>query len=265
MEAGALVLFCSATLSNSKAFNVKRHYDALHQHKYDKTVGKLREDSVKKLRNSLGVQQSVFKKLIDENENAITACYVVAEKVARFSRPFTDGEFARVCIQDVANVMVPKQAHLFEKISLSRTTIARRIEETGENIYEQLQSKADIFEYFSLAFDESCDMSDTAQLSVFIRAVAKDRSVHEDHVGLIPLHFTIRGVDIKEAVLNALCYKIPNLSLSKLVGLTTDGVASMAGKENGAVALLKKYLQESDFIQDVITLHCFIHQESLCA
>ena len=39
----------------------------------------------------------------------------------------------------------------------------------------------------------------------------------------------------------------------------------MTGKENGAVALLKKYLQESDFTQDVITLHCFIHQESLCA
>ena len=108
-------------------------------------------------------------------------------------------------------------------------------------------------------------MSDTAQLSVFIRAVAKDLSVHEDLVGLIPLHDTTLGVDIKEAVLNALHHNIPNLSLSKLIGLTTDGAASMIGKENGAAALLKKYLQESDFTQDVVTLHCFIHQESLCA
>ena len=152
---------------------MKRHYDALHQHKYDKTVGKLREDSVEKLRNSLGVQQSVLKEPIEENENAVTASYVVAEKVARFSRPFTDGEYARECIQDVAKLMVPKQANLFEKISHSRTTIARRIEEIGENISEQLQSKTEIFEYFSLAFDESCDVRDTAQLSVFIRAVAK--------------------------------------------------------------------------------------------
>ena len=58
----------------------------------------------------------------------------------------------------------------------------------------------------------------------------------------------------------ALHNKIPNLSLTKLVGLTTDGAASITGKENGAVALLKKYLQESDFTQDVITLHCFIHK-----
>ena len=143
-----------------------------------------REDLAEKLRNSLGVQQSVFKKPIEENENAITASYVVAEKVTRLSRSFTDGEYARECIQDVAKLMVPKQAHLFEKISLSRTTIAGRIEEIGENISEQLQSKADSFEYFSLDFDGSCDMSDTAQLSVFISAVTKDLSVHEDLVGL---------------------------------------------------------------------------------
>ena len=94
---------------------MKRHYNALHQHKYDKTVGKLREDLVEKLRNSLGVQQSAFKKPIQENENAITASYFVVEKVARFSRAFTDGEFARECIQDVAKLMVSKQAYLFEK------------------------------------------------------------------------------------------------------------------------------------------------------
>ena len=39
-------------------------------------------------------------------------------------------------------------------------------------------------------------MSDTAQLSVFIRAVAKDLSFHEDLVGLISLYDTARGVDI---------------------------------------------------------------------
>ena len=90
-------------------------------------------------------------------------------------------------------------------------------------------------------------------------------SVYEDLVGIIPLQDTTHGVGIKEAVLNALHYKIPNLSLSKLVGLMTDGSTSMTGKENGAVALLKKYLRESDFTQDIITLHFFIHQESFCA
>ena len=177
---------------------MKRHYNALHQDEYDKTVGKLREDLVEKLRNFLCVQQSVFKKPIEESESAITASYVVAEKVARFSRPFIDGEFARECIQDVAKLMFPMQAHLFEKVSLSRSTIARIIEEIGKNISEPLQSIADTFKYFSLGFDESCDLSNTAKLSVFIRAVAKDLSIHEDLVGIISLHDPTRDVDIKE-------------------------------------------------------------------
>ena len=58
--------------------------------------------------------------------------------------------------------------------------------------------------------------------------------------------------------------KMPNSSLFELVELTTDGAPSKTGKENGAGVLLK-YLQESDFKQDVISLHCFIHQESLSA
>ena len=138
-EAFVLGLWCNSFYF--KSLQVKRYYNALHQHKYEETVGKLREDLVEKLRNSLGEQQSLFKKPIEENKNAIIASYVVAEKVARYSRPFTDGEFARECIQDVAKLMVSKQAHRFEKI-ISRTTIAR-IEEIGENVSEQLQSKAD--------------------------------------------------------------------------------------------------------------------------
>ena len=79
-----LCLVYGATLSISKVFNVKRRYNALHQDKYDKTVGNLREDLVKKLRNSLCVQESVLKKPFKENENAITASYWVFRKTAWF-------------------------------------------------------------------------------------------------------------------------------------------------------------------------------------
>jgi len=35
--------------------------------------------------------------------------------------------------------------------------------------------------------------------------------------------------------------------------------------KNGAVALLKKHLRELNFEQDILAVHCFIHQEALCA
>ena len=65
-------------------------------------------------------------------------------------------------------------------------------------------------------------MSNTAQILVFIRSVTKDLSVHEDLLGLVSLRGTTRGVDINEAVLKLLHNRVPDLSLSKLVGLTTD-------------------------------------------
>ena len=39
----------------------------------------------------------------------------------------------------------------------------------------------------------------------------------------------------------------------------------MIGEENGAVALPKKHWLESKFEQDILTVHCFIHQDALCA
>ena len=160
--------------------------------------------------------------------------------------------------------MVPDQAHLFEKISLSRATVSRRIQEIGQNISDQL-SKAKSFMCFSLAFDESSDIKDTAQLAEFIRGVSSELSVHEDLLGLVSLRGRTRGVDIKEAVVRLLYEKIPDLSLNKLCGLTTDGCPSMTGKENDAVILLKKDAQQSFPHQDILNVHCIIHQESLRA
>ena len=59
---------------------MKRHYNLLHQGKYGETVRKLREDLVKKLRNSLCVGKNIFKKPIKENESALIASCKVAEK-----------------------------------------------------------------------------------------------------------------------------------------------------------------------------------------
>ena len=244
---------------------MKRHYKTLHEAKYAEFVGKSRENLVKKLESSLSAQQNTFTKVVEQNEKSVITSYVIAEKIARSARPFTDGDFVKECMQEVAKVMLPDKSRLFEHISLSRNSIAGRIEDIGEDLSEQLSSKTSEFQCFSLAFDESTDMTDTAQMLVFIRGVTELLSVHEDLLGLVSLRGTTRGLDVKEAVLKLLRNRVPDLPLSKLVGLTTDGAPSMTGKENGAVALLKKHLRESKFEQDILTVHCVIHQEALCA
>ena len=65
---------------------------------------------------------------------------------------------------------------------------------------------------FFLAFDESTDMTDTAQMLVFIRGVTKPLFVHKDLLGLVSLRGTTRGLDVKETMLKLL--RDPNLTLN---------------------------------------------------
>lgn len=57
---------------------------------------------------------------------------------------------------------------LYEKVSLSRRTVTRLVEDIVENLEQQLKGKVKDFALYSLALDESCDVQDTGQLLIFL-------------------------------------------------------------------------------------------------
>ena len=61
----------------------------------------------------------------------------------------------------------------FKKMSLSRWTIARRIDELAGDIFDSLKDKVKNFLSWSFAIDESTDVMDAAQLAIFIKGVDK--------------------------------------------------------------------------------------------
>jgi len=81
---------------------------------------------------------------------------------------------------DVVDQVCPKQRKKFEEVSLSRRTVARRIEEIGEDLKSQLKTRVSSFDLFSLALDESTDIDDTAQLLIFIRGISKKIEIREE-------------------------------------------------------------------------------------
>ena len=108
---------------------------------------------------------------------------------------------------------------------------------------------------FSLALDESTDISDTALLVVFIWAVSV---VVEELLDMASLSSTDTGQDIREHVINVV--EMFELNLAKLCGITTDGAPSMTGV---IIGFTKKVL-DAVGAQDVDISHCIIQQENLC-
>lgn len=69
----------------------------------------------------------------------------------------------------------------------------RRIDEIPSDISKQISCSTTNSKYFSLAHDESCDITDNPQLSMFIRSVNSKFEVTEELLGL---ETSTKGTDI---------------------------------------------------------------------
>uniref|UniRef100_UPI0037E96EB7 general transcription factor II-I repeat domain-containing protein 2-like n=1 Tax=Semicossyphus pulcher TaxID=241346 RepID=UPI0037E96EB7 len=234
-----MCLICKQVNAMLKDFNIKRHYNTNHK-TYDKLTGEERTSKLEQLKRGYTAQQSVFTNLAKSGEAVTQASYVVAQEIARRSKPFSDREFVRDCILKVADIVCPEQKTKVRDISLSNDTVTRRIEDLANDLKEQLGQRVEGLETgaFSIALDESTDISDTAQLLIFIRTVTENFEIGEELLSLESIKDRARGVDICDAVCRSL--DAYNVKLLSMVGVTTDGAPAMIGRKTGAVSLLSE-------------------------
>lgn len=88
--------------------------------------------------------------------------------------------------------------------------------------------------------DASTNISDTAQLAVFIRSVSDDFELIEELFGLESIHETTKGSDLFETL--KLCADRNNIDWSKLDSICSDGALALTGKQSGCFALSEKFL-----------------------
>lgn len=256
-------LICNQQIAVPKEYNVRRHYDKNHAQVYKKYSGKARDDKVEELEQSQKQQQSLFKNVRHVSDAAVKASYIISNEIAASSRPFTEGDFVKKCMLLTADVICPDKRQAFANVSLSRNTIAERINEIAEDIDNQLQSKVKSFVAFSVAIDESTDVCDVAQLAVFIRGVDENMQVTEEFVELVPMKGTTKSDDIFASLVGALD-KL-GVDWKKCVSLATDGAPQMVGRKAGVVAKLQEKLEALNPDNQFRNIHCIIHREVLCS
>ena len=257
-----ICLICNESISVLKEYNVKRHYETKHAREYVTYQGQFRKDKILELKKNLTKQHHIFKNFGGQSESSVKASYKVSEIIAKKSKPFSDGEFIKECLNSVAEIICPDKTEQISKISLSHQTIARRIVDLSSSIENQLILRASNFKFYSLALDESTDATDTAQVAIFVRGIDNDFNITEEMAALVSLKDTTKANDIYGAVTATLAKF--NLDFRKISGITTDGAPAMVGKREGLVKLIEdEALRSGNTI--LMKYHCIIHQENLCA
>uniref|UniRef100_A0AAQ6A7J1 DUF4371 domain-containing protein n=1 Tax=Amphiprion ocellaris TaxID=80972 RepID=A0AAQ6A7J1_AMPOC len=192
-----------------------------------------------------------------ENEAPLSshkASYEVAYLVARAKKPHTIGE---TLIKPAAVAMCrtmhgDKQAQEME-VPLSDGTISRRITYMVRDIKCQLIDRVKKGKY-TLQLDESLDVSNSANLLVFVR-YSFGGKLNEDMLFCTPLEAKCTDEDIFTKLDSKL--KEEGLSWDQCIGVCTDGASAMLAKKKGLKARVLQVVPHVNFT------HCIIHREAL--
>lgn len=255
-------LICQTSLSQFKASNLERHFTSLHSavaREFPKG-SELRKHKVKTLKCQSEKQTQLFRKFTKHSETVTLASYQLAWNIARAKKPYLEGEFVKKCLGDAVDILCPENENLkrsVKDLQLSRHTVEQRISDIDSSIETHLLSDLQKCRYFSIALDESCDVQDKPQLSIFVRFVSEDCIIKEELLDIVPLKDRTRGIDLKETLMTVI--EKANLQLSKLTAIATDGAPAMLGCEKGLIGLCKA----DDRFPEFWTFHCIIHQEHL--
>ncbi|KFD60685.1 hypothetical protein M514_10614 [Trichuris suis] len=209
-------LICSNSIATPKEYNLKRHYER-NRRSYDRYDGPVRVSRLKQLKANLRLQQTCFTKIEKANVASVTASYELSRMIAMSGKSYSEGDFVKQYLLKMAQILCPEKTDLFRDISLSRNTIAERIDEMAGDLKQQLKATSSRFEHFSIAIDETVDITGIAQLAVFIRACDNEFNIYEELIKLIPMHDTATSQDIFDKVEQVL--QDYGLDLSKLACL----------------------------------------------
>jgi len=178
----SICLICHSVVAVAKEANLQRHYTTMHSdfEKNYPSGSKVRDDKLSSLKGNLLNQQNSFKRMMKATDCVTEASLQISWVLAKKQKPLSDGETVKECLQACAESLFAEFKNKSEikkqitDLSLSHQTVARRVEMLARDVTCHLRRDSQNASGFSLAVDESADISDTEQLIVYVRFDVKD-------------------------------------------------------------------------------------------
>ena len=162
---------------------------------------------------------------VSSQKTRLAASYEVTLLLAKKMKSFRNAELVKACAIKMKKAFgEEKIAEKFKTVSLSHQTMARRVADLSQHVTCKLKSAMKNCSYFSVALDESVDVTDISQLMIFARLVDQSFEVQKELLTLYPLIGGRKGSDIYEAL---------NFVVSEFGGfkkcscIVTDGAKAM--------------------------------------
>uniref|UniRef100_A0A4X2KD45 SPIN-DOC-like zinc-finger domain-containing protein n=2 Tax=Vombatus ursinus TaxID=29139 RepID=A0A4X2KD45_VOMUR len=236
---GAECLVCHRPIVATRERDVRRHYEAEHEHYEAYPAGGERAALVERLRRG---DASAAAALSDE-ERAVRASLGVAHLLALHGRGWGEGSLVRSCLEVVMREALPEHCNLVDEVDLSPESMAQKTLGLGRNLHAQLLDRAPNFRAYSLALDDQAFLGTEKCLMVFLRGVDHDYEVDEELLTVVNLadnpSVTLAMRFIGESMARL------GLAWDKLVGVASTGTGFLASEDCGLVQLMQERAAES--------------------
>lgn len=261
-QAVPVCLICNKTVAIVKSGNLKRHYETTHQqfHKNFPLGSEARKEKLQACLSSYQKSTKLLVRCMNEQEKSTEAALRVCWTLNKHQKPFSDSEIVKKCMLEVVTALFEEKKDVvaaIQSIPLSARSNTRRTEilaADSKNTLLELLQKAPCY---AIALDESCDIVDDEQMSIFVRFLDIECQVfREELLTILSLKGNTRGEDLFKVIDEFITKS--NISYEKMVSLSTDGAPAMIGKEKGVVKRIR------DKNSGLISYQCIIHQAALC-
>lgn len=175
-------LICQSNIAIPKKGNVERQFWT----NPNPPKSELRNRKVYELKSQLSGQQSFFTQHTSKVKAATEASFRVSHIIVNNKKSFQDREMVKEAFVEAANSLFrdfKNKAEILSSIKAlqpSRNRVTWRCEAMAEDVTQQMWKDIGDCECFSLQLDKSTDMSDTAQMCIFIRMVFSDITAKEE-------------------------------------------------------------------------------------